>query len=399
MLLAHRGHLLNNPSMKRFFSSLLVSASLLTLLACSSAEKHPLGVTTSQVGDVQFEPLLADGDPPAMAVREIDHGQVTHQFFGGKRSIQFDELITPEDKWHLGSCTKPMTSYLIGTLMDEGKLTLDSRLADLLPGYLPKGSGLAGVKVRDLLTHRAGLTEVNQIRDTKAWTDTFTSREPARKQRERLVKAILQEPPRFRPGSKFEYSNSAYVVLGEIIARLNNQEWEQVLTAKVFEPLKMKGCGFGPSATKGASPPDQPWGHTESNGKLITVQPYSEEDESSTNPTASGPSGIVHCDFDSWSAFLTEMLNASKGHSALLKPATARKLFSPYKDGVAVGGWGAKRRDWAQGLTYTMSGSNGLNYALFVIAPEKDAVYMAAANSGTGQALHVLTEALKPLTK
>lgn len=374
--------------------------SLLTIIltiGCSSTGKSA-SKGTVQKGDIQFEQLMADGDPPAMAIRKIVDGNVTNEFFGGRRSIQFEELITPEDKWHLGSNTKPMTSYLIGILIDQGKLSLDSRLSQLLPGYIPPGSGFEKVRVRDLLTHRAGLTEVNELQDVKAWTDTFNSREPVRLQRERLVKAILREQPKFPAGSKFEYSNSGYVVLGEIIEQITKQSWEQVMSTQLFAPLEMKGCGFGPSATKGVSPPDQPWGHVESNGKLITVQPRSVGSEDSENPAALGPSGTVHCDFDSWSKFLIEMLNASKGHSKLLKPRTAREFFRPYKDGVALGGWGARQREWAHGIAYTMSGSNGLNYALFVIAPQRNTILMAAANSGTDKTLKALTEALRSLS-
>lgn len=70
-------------------------------------------------------------------------------------------------------------------------------------------------------------------------------------------------------------------------------------------------------------------------------------------------------------------------------------LFQPYKDHIAYGGWGAIERDWARGLTYTMVGSNTLNYALFVIAPNRNMVLMGATNSGADESLKTLSEQIK----
>ena len=160
----------------------------------------------------------------------------------------------------------------------------------------------------------------------------------------------------------------------------------------------MGECGFGPAATKDLAPPNQPWGHKLIGGTLVSVQPKESEIEPSDNPASLGPAGTVHCSMDSWTLFLKEMLLSSQGHSTLLSSSTANRLFALYKDNIAGGGWGCIDREWANGPTYMMVGSNELNYAMYVIAPQKNMILMGVTNSGAESALRALSEQFKLLS-
>lgn len=334
---------------------------------------------------------------PGYSIRKIQNDQIVLDEYGGLRAIDYNSIISKDDLWHLGSCTKSMTSFLIGILIDEKKLNFNDTLSKVISE--PMNKSLKKITILDLLTHRSGLVEVTELKTKKAWTNAFTSKESVKNLRAQLAKEILSEDAKFRRDSQFEYSNSNYILLGYIIEKISGKEWEKIIQEKIFSKLSMTQCGFGPTATKDKTPPDQPWGHKLKDGKLISVQPLTKEIEPSDNPAAIGPAGTVHCSFNSWSLFLKEMMNSANGESTLLRQSTAAKFFELYKDDVTYAGWGAKKRDWAEGFTYTMVGSNTLNYAIFVIAPKKKIILMGATNSGTDESLIELSESLKKLIR
>ena len=342
-----------------------------------------------------LQKVFNENKTPGYALRKIENGVITFEESGGVRSNLFNEPVTAKDIWHIGSCTKSMTAFLIGILIDEKKLKFEESIGQVLSH--PMSPEVKKLSIVNLLTHRSGLHDVTELSDQTSWFNSFKSKESTQKLRDRLVSTILLDKVKFSKDSQFDYTNSNYLILGAIIEKIENKPWEEVLEEKIFNKLGMDKCGFGPSASRGVTPPDQPWGHRVENEKLISIQPLLNEDENtySDNPASLGPAGTVHCNFDSWSLFLKEMLLSSQGHSTLLSPRTAALLFQPYKDHIAYGGWGAIERDWARGLTYTMVGSNTLNYALFVIAPNRNMVLMGATNSGADESLKTLSEQIK----
>lgn len=269
-----------------------------------------------------FKNAFQEAKVPGFALRKIKNGKTITDSFGGVRAAGYLSPISHGDRWHIGSCTKFMTSFLIGMLVDEQKLNFTDQLPKAL--QRPLSEDLSDITVIDLLTHRSGLPDLSELEN---WGPLASSKEPTSKIRASLVDAILFGSPKFPRDSRFEYCNSNYVLLGEIIEKGYGKSWEQVISEKIFSQLGMKECGFGPAATKDLVPPDQPWGHKLVDNTVRAVQPKTIELEPSDNPAALGPAGTVSCSFDSWSLFLEEMLAAAQGHSSLLKPATAKVLF------------------------------------------------------------------------
>lgn len=343
-----------------------------------------------------FKKAFEEAQVPGFALRKIENGKIVTDSYCGVRAVGYSSLISASDRWHIGSCTKSMTSFLIGMLIDEKKLSFTDRLSKALQRSVVDGIG--EITIIDLLTHRSGLRDLNEL-ENRSWESFATSKEPTSKVRESLVNAILLQSTKFPRDSKFEYCNSNYVLLGEIIEKGYGAPWEQVISEKIFLRLAMKECGFGPAATKDLTPPDQPWGHKLVDNTIVAVQPKTIELEPSDNPAALGPAGTISCSFDSWSIFLEEMLASAQGHSSLLEPSTAKVLFDIYKDNVTGGGWGCIDRDWANGPTYMMVGSNELNYAMYVLAPNRNLILMGATNSGAESSLAVLSEQIKLLAK
>jgi CubicO group peptidase (beta-lactamase class C family) len=135
----------------------------------------------------------------------------------------------PEAQHMLFSVSKSFTSTAIGLLIDEGLLSLESRVIDLLPEDLPAvvSTNLAAMTVRDLLTMTSGHA-----------TDTLEAIErSAMAGGSNWAKAILAEPIVHIPGSTFVYNSGATYLLSAILTRITGQRLIDYLTPRLFEPL------------------------------------------------------------------------------------------------------------------------------------------------------------------
>ena len=135
--------------------------------------------------------------------------------------------VTADSLFQAGSITKIWTATMIMQLVDEGQLSLDTTVAELLPDTM-LGTGDAGgqVTVRHLLTHTSGI-------DGDVFTDTGRGNDCV----ERYVGLLAGTPSVFTPGAAYSYCNSGFVVLGRIIEVLDGQTWDESLRERLIVPL------------------------------------------------------------------------------------------------------------------------------------------------------------------
>ena len=142
--------------------------------------------------------------------------------------------VTADSVFQVGSITKIWTATLIVQLIDEGRLSLDSTIADLLPGIRVGHQDVAAqVTVRHLLTHTSGI-------DGDVFTDTGRGDDCL----ERYVALLADTATIFPPGAGYSYCNAGFGVLGRIIEVLDERTWDESLRARLVEPL-----GLGHTAT------------------------------------------------------------------------------------------------------------------------------------------------------
>jgi CubicO group peptidase (beta-lactamase class C family) len=126
----------------------------------------------------------------------------------GRRKADDPTPVTSQDLWHLGSNTKAMTATLAAMLVEDGKLSWTSTLAEVFPDWAETmNPGYRSVPLELLFTHRAGLPANPPPSLLKE-----AAQESAPDRQRRLVAArMLSLPPAFAPGSRFEYSNTGYM--------------------------------------------------------------------------------------------------------------------------------------------------------------------------------------------
>lgn len=288
----------------------------------------------------------------------------------GIRKVGAPNPIHVTDQIHLGSCTKAMTATMIGTLIDDGKLSFQSTIAQVFPKQAARlHRDFQAVTLSQLLTHRAGLPANGPWWQLAGKTTTEKRRD--------LLTRMMSEPPQTPPGSRFGYSNVGYALAGLMAEQVSGESWETLMRRRLFEPLGMDSAGFGSPGHPGQV--DQPWGHRPSGKENKPTQ--------QDNAPALGPAGTVHCTIPDWGKFTGLQLRGARGEGRLLlKPATFQVLHTPPKGGDYAGGWIVTERPWAGGRALTHGGSNTSWYATVWIAPARDFAILVATNQGGGSA-------------
>jgi CubicO group peptidase (beta-lactamase class C family) len=283
----------------------------------------------------------------------------------GIRKLGAPEPMRVSDQVHLGSCTKAMTATMIGTLVEEHKLSFGSTIRDVFPEIASKlHPQFQGVTLSQLLTHRAGLPH-----DAPWWR---LPGQTATEQRRAILTTMLVGDPASKPGSTYAYSNVGYALAALMAEQVTGRSWETLMRERLFEPLGMESAGFGSPAHAGKV--DQPWGHHLKSKKI--------EPTLLDNPPAMGPAATVHCSMADWAKFAALHLQGERGNSRLLKPATLRTLHTPPKGCDYAAGWLVAERSWAGGRALNHNGSNTCWYSTIWLAPILDFAILVATNRG-----------------
>jgi CubicO group peptidase (beta-lactamase class C family) len=181
-------------------------------------------------------------DAPGLAAVLIRNGRIEFRKTFGLADLDARTPITPNTQFLLASITKQFTAMAIMILAERHKLQFDDTLAKFCPEF---PAYARTITIRHLLNHTAGLTQYQELLVGKPDENYFRSSKspPAAHEftaAEALQALSHQKKLRFAPGEKFEYSDSAYVVLAQIIERIAGERYAEFLKETIFDPLEMR---------------------------------------------------------------------------------------------------------------------------------------------------------------
>ncbi|AEI51637.1 serine hydrolase [Runella slithyformis] len=189
-------------------------------------------VITSPEIDALVEKTLKTFDVPGMAVAVVKDGRVIHAKGYGVRSLNTKEKVNENTLFGIASNSKAFTAAALGMLMDEKKLTWDTKVNDIIPEFKMYNPYVTEeFTVRDLLTHRSGLGL--GAGDLMFWPDqnNFTKKDIIYNLR------FLKPVSGFR--TKYDYDNLLYIVAGEVVTRVSGMPWEEFIETRILKPLEM----------------------------------------------------------------------------------------------------------------------------------------------------------------
>jgi CubicO group peptidase (beta-lactamase class C family) len=267
-----------------------------------------------------FEKLVR-ADEPGLAVLVRQDGKTVFERGYGVRDLRSRERIDTGTGFRLASLTKQLTATAVTLLVRDGKLRYEDTLADLFPAFPAYGNGIT---VRHLLTHTSGLPDYEDLMGAaeKGRAPIWTA---DRQIHDDEVLALLrgETKGRFAPGTSWAYSNSGYVVLGLVVARVSGKPFGDFLRQRIFAPLEMEDTL---AYEKGRNEVRRrAYGHTRDGDG------FREADQSPTSATL-GDGGVYSSveDLAKWD----EALRVSE----LLSPAWMKPALTPVKlaDGSAT---------------------------------------------------------------
>ena len=258
--------------------------------------------------DKYVEAARKDWKVPGLSIVVVQDGKVLLSKGYGTKELGKPDPVNNETLFGSMSTTKAMVVVGLGVLVDEGKLSWDDPVIKHLPNFRVADPYVTSeLKVRDLLTHNAGLGNADFLwgRGSDLSSDE-------------IVRRMQYARPAYSFRSGFIYQNIMYLVAGKIMEKVSGMPWERFMTERVFGPLGMKNTF--PTMALTSNYPNKSTSHFEIK-KEIKVIP-----EGSADPV--GPAGSVWStsdDMGKWVSFLLGNPPAKQ----ILKPGTLSEMFKP----------------------------------------------------------------------
>lgn len=211
--------------------TILFSLLLLLLLESSySQTKNP----TKKVN--QLLEKYQSKNSPGVAIAIVKDGKVVYKKGVGVANLEYQIPITPQTVFHIASISKQFTLFSVLLLEQENKLSID----DDIRKYLPEMSDFGHkITLRNLANHTSGIRDISNLMALIGLGDTETI------SHQKAVELITQQTSlNFIPGNQFEYSNSGYILLAEIVQRVSKQSFAEFTSERIFKPLKMEHSLF-----------------------------------------------------------------------------------------------------------------------------------------------------------
>jgi CubicO group peptidase (beta-lactamase class C family) len=156
------------------------------------------------------------------------NGQIIMEKYQGKANFSTKEAIDQNTRFHLASVSKTFTAMAILRMWEQNQLSLDDDVRKYYPSF-----PYYGITIRMLLTHRSGLPNYAYFMKTKDKSLLFTN--------EDVIAYMTQYKPKesSRPNTAFQYCNTNYVILANIIEKVSGQSYPYYMRDNVFRPLGM----------------------------------------------------------------------------------------------------------------------------------------------------------------
>jgi len=346
-------------------------------------------VLTSKQIDSVAEKTLATFNVPGVAVAVIKDGKVIHSKGYGVRSIKTNQKVDENTLFGVASNTKAITAAALGILVDEKKITWDTKVTDVIPEFKMYDPYVTSeFTVRDLLTHRSGLGL--GAGDLMIWPDSSTVTKSQMIHNLRYLKPVSS----FR--TKYDYDNLLYIVAGDVVARVSGITYEDFIETRIIKPLGMSKTAASWYRLKDKSNVID--GHAPYEGKLLPVG-------LSFGEVANAAGGIYSSvtDISKW---VIAMLNGGKYgdnlDKKLFSPAVHKELWTPQT--LIAGGNPASFSSY--GLGWFLSNVNGNFQATHTgglsgivtqvtILPDLKLGIIVLTNQQSGAAFNAITNSIK----
>ncbi len=230
-------NLLNKLLHQKFANAaMVVIVCVLTVSGCvsQSASDTPspyLAIEAKELNQLA-EQAIETFSGPGMAIGIVHRGEIDHIQGYGLRDFESSARVDEDTLFRLASTSKAFTAAALAILVDEGKITWDDKVIEIIPEFKMQETWVTNeFTIKDLLIHRSGL--VSGAGDSMLWP------EPSGFSRQEVIQSLRFLTPKYGFRSQYAYSNVFYITAGEIIERISGHTYEDFVEQRIFAPLGM----------------------------------------------------------------------------------------------------------------------------------------------------------------
>jgi CubicO group peptidase (beta-lactamase class C family) len=364
-----------------------VALALLVTPALASSQSAPL-----QGFDGYVAQAMKDWKVPGLAIAIIKNDSIVMMKGYGTRTMNKNETVDEHTMFAIGSSSKAFTSTLVAMMVDAGKMKWDDPATRYLPDlqlFDPYVS--RELTVRDLLTHRSGLTRGDLVWYAGGYD------------RDEILRRVRFLKPTWSVRSRFGYQNIMYLAAGQAVAKTAGKSWDELVKERIFTPLGMSESNTTVAALQGKTNVATP--HADINDTLRVV-PWHNIDNI-------GPAGSINSNVFDMIKWVRFQLDGGKANGKPLVAASAlgethtpqmiipigadAKSFNPYTHLQAYGmGWFLQ--DY-RGRELDQHGGNidGMTAMVAVMPEEKLGMVILSNANGSPAPMLVMYRALDQL--
>lgn len=173
---------------------------------------------------------VASPDEPGLAVAVLVDGAVAVRAVAGQADLEHGTAVENATVFQAASLSKQITAFAILLLEQDGRLSID----DPVSTYLPEAARWPPITLRRLMDHTNGLRDLGALLSMAGWRD-----EDLVTDQQALDMVLAQDGLNFAPGAGFQYNNSDYIVLAEVVRRVSGQNLAEFSQTRIFGPLGM----------------------------------------------------------------------------------------------------------------------------------------------------------------
>jgi CubicO group peptidase (beta-lactamase class C family) len=182
--------------------------------------------------DQRISAALEASGAASVSVAVVQNGAITYSKAFGKANVEENRPANVSTRYAIGSVSKQFTAAALLLLAERRKISLDDKVAK----YFPDLTRAREVTIRELLSHTSGYEDyAPQDYIIPAWTHPITPRE--------IMDQWATKPLNFNPGTRWQYSNTNYVIAGQIVEKIAGEPLMTFLREKIFVPLAMSTPG------------------------------------------------------------------------------------------------------------------------------------------------------------
>lgn len=232
-----------------------IASALAVILTLTAPWNHLTGQTPPDRYHQKLEPLLMQlvqrQELPGFAIAVVENGKVAYATgFGILNITAKDNRVTPRTVFHIASITKTFVGTAIMQLVESRKIDLDAPVVRYLPYLRMADDRYKSITIRQMAGHISGIPDVEDYEWDKPQYDDGAL--------ERYVRSLGSYKLEFAPGERFRYSNMAFEILGDVIAKASGESFDAYVQGHILAPLGMRDSTL---LVKQADPKLLAWGH------------------------------------------------------------------------------------------------------------------------------------------